>query len=64
MLSCDWLSQQGAYRLLGLAWSMARYHVMQHNDEPPRASLQAVATCYPRYGYSCLLHALLRQEGL
>ncbi len=36
---------------------------MPRDDEPLRARLQTLATCYPRYGY-LLLHALLRQEGL
>ncbi|WP_417338973.1 DDE-type integrase/transposase/recombinase [Halomonas kashgarensis] len=42
---------------------MARYQAVLRDDEPLRARLQALATCYPRYGY-LLLHVLLRQEGL
>ena len=63
LVAGGWLSQRGACRLLGLARSVARYQVMPRDDAPLRARLQALATCYPRYGY-LLLHALLRQEGL
>ena len=42
---------------------LARYQAMPRDDEPLRARLNALATCYPRYGY-LLLHALFRQEGL
>ncbi|SDL63283.1 putative transposase [Modicisalibacter muralis] len=49
--------------MLGLTRSVARYQAIPRDDEPLRAQLKALATCYPRYGY-LLLHALLRQEGL
>ncbi|WP_442907113.1 IS3 family transposase [Billgrantia diversa] len=63
LVTGGWLSQRGACRLLGLARSMARYQAIPRDDAPLRARLQALATCYPRYGY-LLLHAPLRQEGL
>ncbi|MAY70083.1 MAG: IS3 family transposase [Halomonas sp.] len=63
LVTGGWLSQRHACRLLGLPRSVARYQAMPRDDEPLRARLNALATCYPRYGY-LLLHALLRQEGL
>ena len=63
LVTGGWLSQRHACRLLGLPRSVARYQAMPRDDDPLRARLNALATCYPRYGY-LLLHALLRQENL
>ena len=63
LVTGGWLSQRHACRLLGLPRSVARYQAMPRDDEPLRARLNALAICYPRYGY-LLLYALLRQEGL
>ncbi|MDI5889533.1 IS3 family transposase [Halomonas rhizosphaerae] len=63
LVTGGWLSQRHAYRLLGLPRSVARYQALPRDDEPLRARLNVLATCYPRYGY-LLLHALLHHEGM